>query len=176
MGGVQPPEMSRLTSADPMTWSIGRLLSTVARHLEAAWDDHLSGWGLSHATIPVLIHLLREPLSQRGLAERCGVTEQTMGRTIERMVRDGNIERSVHPEDRRAHRVSLTPSGRTKVLEAIDPSRAQRTLTDALTPAQQQQLREILATVVVSMRAQPDGPVAEHPTPPAADGDGHDQS
>lgn len=151
MDGVQPSEMSRMASNDPMTWSLGRLLSTVSRHVEAAWDNHLSGWGLSHATIPVLVHLLRGPRSQRGLAEACGVTEQTMGRTIERMLRDGTIQRDVHPADRRAHLVSLTDDGRSKVLEAVDPRPAQQAISDALTPEQQDQLRVLLATVVESM-------------------------
>ncbi|MGY4642795.1 MarR family winged helix-turn-helix transcriptional regulator [Cellulomonas sp. URHB0016] len=140
------------TSTDPAHWPVGRLLSAAARRVERDWDTHLAGWDLNHASQPALIHLVRSPLSQRELAARCGVTEQTMSKVVARLERTGYATRSRHSDDRRRHVVSITDAGRRALVDASDRALAEQLVTRGLTPAQVDQLRTLLAVV-----ARPDG-------------------
>jgi len=97
---------------DPASWPTGRLLSTASRLVEHAWVDALERVGLTHAGL-VALHLLQGgPLSQTELARRAHVEGQTMSRTLERLQREGFIERQPDAADRRRHVVSVTPVGR----------------------------------------------------------------
>lgn len=150
-------------SSDPAQWPVGRLLSAAARRVEREWNAHLAGWDLNHASLPVLVHLAREPRSQRELAALCGVTEQTMSRVLARMERTGYVGRAPHREDRRRHVITATPTGLAALASAADQRRAEEVVTRGLTPAQVEQLRSLLVLV-----ARPDD-AAAHPA--AADGD-----
>ena len=147
------------TSTDPADWTTGRMLSVAARRIERAWNAHLAGWDLNHASLPVLLHLLGGPLSQRSLASRIGVTEQTMSRTIGRLERTGLVTRTSHPSDRRQIDVTITAEGRTAALQAADPGRADDIVTRSLTAEQARQLRELLLLLVRQDEEHPpDGP------------------
>ena len=109
---------------DRMTqWPTGRLLSTAARLVENAWHEALDEQGLTHAGM-IVLHLLEGgTLSQNALASRARVQAQTMSRTIERLERDGFLERAPDPVDRRRQLVTRTEAGRvaaerTRSLEA----------------------------------------------------------
>jgi DNA-binding MarR family transcriptional regulator len=143
------------TSADPADWTAGRLLSAAARKVERAWNAHLASWDLNHASLPVLLHLLGGPRSQRELAALVGVTEQTMGRTVLRLERTGLVSRTVHSTDRRRVDVAITVDGRTAALEAADISRAEQLLTTALTDEQVAALRALLVLIVRQDDPQP---------------------
>jgi DNA-binding MarR family transcriptional regulator len=104
--GDPTPRREDLTS-----WPTGRLLSTAARLVEHAWFDRLAGHGLSHAGLVVLHELAEQPLSQRELAQRCQVTEQTMSRTLDRLQRSGHVSRGGDPRDRRRVLVHRTTEG-----------------------------------------------------------------
>jgi DNA-binding MarR family transcriptional regulator len=136
------------SSTDPTDWTAGRLLSAAARKVERAWNAHLAGWDLNHASLPVLLHLLAGPRSQREIAARVGVTEQTMSRTILRLERTGLITRSLHPTDRRRVDVAITADGRRAALEAADVPRAEQILADVLTAEQLADLRALLLLVL----------------------------
>lgn len=62
--------------------------------------------------------LAHEHLSQRALADLCGIEVTTMSRTIDRMVEAGYLVREVSPESRRTHCIGLTETGREKAVEA----------------------------------------------------------
>jgi MarR family transcriptional regulator, transcriptional regulator for hemolysin len=51
------------------------------------------------------------PLSQIGLADRLGVSPASMGRTIDRLVKDGLVKREPSATDRRLNRVVVTDAG-----------------------------------------------------------------
>ncbi|GIG19800.1 MarR family transcriptional regulator [Cellulomonas chitinilytica] len=135
------------TSTDPAQWPVGRLLSAAARRVERDWDAHLAGWDLSHASQPALVHLARSPLSQRELAARCGVTEQTMSKVVGRLERTGYVTRAPHPDDRRRHVLSITGTGRQALVAASDRMAADALVTRGLTPEQVVHLRALLAVV-----------------------------
>ncbi len=149
--------------AGPGAWPVGRLLSAAARRVERDWNAHLEAWDLNHASLPVLVLLLRGPSTQAQLAAASGVTEQTMSRVLARMQRTGYIERTSHETDRRKHRIAITPRGRAVAREAADPAPADALVTRDLTPEQAEQLRTLLA--IVARPPAPAGPAPAGPPP-----------
>ncbi|WP_307843989.1 MarR family winged helix-turn-helix transcriptional regulator [Sanguibacter suaedae] len=135
---------------DPSTWPTGRLLSHVARRLEREWNAHLEQWHLNHASLPVLLALLRSDHSQRELAAASDVTEQTMSRTVARLERTGYVTRVTSPSDARRHVVRLTDAGRTTVTHAAQVGPGEDIVARGLRPDQVTALREILVTMVAS--------------------------
>ena len=133
---------------DPSTWATGRLLSHVARGLERQWNNHLDDWGLNHASLPVLLHLLRGGKSQREIATMANVTEQTMSRTVARLERLGYVTRLPDPADARRHVVHLTDSGRDVAAEAARPESGELIAGAGLSPEQLESLRAILVDMV----------------------------
>ncbi|MBF4463122.1 MULTISPECIES: MarR family winged helix-turn-helix transcriptional regulator [unclassified Rathayibacter] len=92
-------------------WPTGRLLSTASRMVEHAWFGALAEIGLTHAGL-IVLHLLQGgPVAQKELAAAAHVEVQTMSRTIERLEREGHVERHSDPSDRRRQLVSLTAAG-----------------------------------------------------------------
>lgn len=140
-------------STDPADWPTGRLLSAAARRVEREWNAHLAGWDLNHASLPVLVHLLSGPMSQREIAAANDVSEQTMSRTLARMVRSGYITRTPHPTDRRRHTVAITDAGRAACAQAADPVAAEEMVVRGLSADQVDRLRELLLKVA---RAHPE--------------------
>jgi DNA-binding MarR family transcriptional regulator len=95
-------------------WPLGRLLSAAARSVERDWDERLRAIGLSHAAVVAIDILIRTgPTGADTIARTARVQPQTMSRTLERMERDGLVERTAHPADRRRRVVSVTPAGRS---------------------------------------------------------------
>lgn len=98
---------------EPEQWPIGRLLAAAARSVEREWDDRLRAIGLPHAGLIALDIALRTgPTGADTIARTARVQPQTMSRTLERLERDGLVERGPHPEDRRRRVVSVTDRGR----------------------------------------------------------------
>ena len=92
-------------------WPTGRLLSTASRLVEHAWLEALTALDLSHAGL-IVLHLLEGgPATQVDLAALARVEAQTMSRTVERLEREGFVERHPDPLDRRRRMVARTPSG-----------------------------------------------------------------
>lgn len=132
----------------PDHWPVGRLLSTAARRVERAWDAHLASWELNHASLPVLVHVSMTPLSQRELADACGVTEQTMSRVVARLERTGYVTRRRHDEDRRRHVIAITPDGARALAACADPGPAQEQVLGHLSPERRALLDDLLREVV----------------------------
>ncbi|PYY33616.1 MarR family winged helix-turn-helix transcriptional regulator [Curtobacterium sp. MCBD17_030] len=94
-------------------WPIGRLLAAASRAVEREWDERLRAIGLQHAALIALDIALRNgPTGADVIARTARVQPQTMSRTLERLERDGMIERSPHPEDGRRRLVTVTDHGR----------------------------------------------------------------
>jgi DNA-binding MarR family transcriptional regulator len=154
--GSDEQPWDRAASADPEDWPVGRLLSAAARRIEREWNTHLATWDLNHASLPVLVHLLAHPRSQRELAHVCGVTEQTMSRILTRMERTGYITRAADEVDRRRSVITVTDAGRSVAVRAADPRPAEAMTARGLTPQQVDQLRDLLAIVVRAHEDRPD--------------------
>jgi len=84
----------------------GRLLRTQA-------DAELSHLGVGAQSLGTLLRLAEDDgLTQAELSRRQRVEAPTMCRMIDRLERDGLVERRADPADRRATRVSLSAEGR----------------------------------------------------------------
>jgi MarR family transcriptional regulator, organic hydroperoxide resistance regulator len=150
-------------------WPVGRMLSAVARRIERAWDAHLASWDLNHASLPVLVHVTVAPMSQRELADACGVTEQTMSRVVARLERTGYVTRRPHADDRRRHVIDITPAGAAALAACADPRPAQEQVLGHLPPERRALLDELLRELVAPWELLP-GPVrpreTAHPSAP----------
>jgi len=113
-------------------WPTARLLSTAARLVEHAWDDVLAGYGLTHSRL-VILHLLDAgPATQRELARRSGMEEQTMGRMLRGMEERGHVRRERDPSDRRRSVVTVTPDGQRALAAVVGSTSAEDLLADVL--------------------------------------------
>ncbi|WP_316316605.1 MarR family winged helix-turn-helix transcriptional regulator, partial [Clavibacter michiganensis] len=83
------------------------------RRVERDWDERLREIGLPHAGLIAIDILIRTgPTGADTVARTARVQPQTMSRTLERLERDGLVERSPHPDDRRRRVVTVTEAGR----------------------------------------------------------------
>jgi MarR family transcriptional regulator, transcriptional regulator for hemolysin len=98
----------------PTSEPIGLLLTRTAKTLGRAFDDALAERGGSLASWVVLTSLAGGlHRSQRSIAADVGVEGPTLAHHLNRMELDGLVTRQRDPQNRRAHQVALTESGRT---------------------------------------------------------------
>jgi MarR family transcriptional regulator for hemolysin len=95
--------------------TLGRQLAATAKVTRAEFDARLGEVGGSLTAFIVLRLASEAPggleLSQRQLAERMGVEAPTMVRHLDRLEKEGLIERRRDARDRRVTRVTVTPAG-----------------------------------------------------------------
>ena len=86
------------------------LLGETARAWRACLDQRLKPLGLSQAKWLVLLHLSHggDAMIQKELAGRIGIEGPTLVGLLDRMARDGWLERRESAEDRRSKTVHLT--------------------------------------------------------------------
>jgi MarR family transcriptional regulator, transcriptional regulator for hemolysin len=84
---------------------VGHAYRTFARIVDA----QLRGLGLAMSQLPVLIVLKQgKPLPQAELARIAHVEQSSMAQLLNRMERDGLVERIADPADKRSRLISLT--------------------------------------------------------------------
>lgn len=89
--------------------SIGYWVGSMARALERAVNEELSPHGITIRQVQILACLaLRKQLSQIELADIVGIEPSTLVRTLDRMERDGWVERLPAPDDRRKKIIRAT--------------------------------------------------------------------
>ncbi len=101
----------------------------LARHYRLGVDGALTGLGLSDALALPVVLLGRRPdgVRQNVLADELGVEGPSLVRLLDKLVKDGLVERWEDPSDRRAKTVHLTQAGRAhseRASEALDAFRA----------------------------------------------------
>lgn len=112
---------------------IGYVLSDVARLIRTVFDRRVRDIGLTRAQWLVLTRLYRRPgASQTELADMLEVDRASAGRMIDRMEKNGWVERRSDDGDRRINRLYLTADARRahKAMWSI----AEATVDDALAP------------------------------------------
>ena len=93
-------------------WSTSRLLTTAARLVEHAWNERLLDIGITHAGYTTLGVLARQgTMTGARLALAVHVQAQTIGKTLEKLERQGLISRIRDSVDRRSQRVTITAAG-----------------------------------------------------------------
>lgn len=126
--------------------SLGAAIFATARRLAAAMTKELEPHGITFTQWNVLALLMRKDgLTQAQIAKSCGIEAPTACRLLDRMERDGWIQRRVHKQDRRCKYIYL----RTQSLPIWNRMTAaamrvrERALQD-LSPSQQDQLLRTL--------------------------------
>jgi MarR family transcriptional regulator, transcriptional regulator for hemolysin len=128
---------------------IGYVLSDVARLIRTVFDRRVRDIGLTRAQWLVLTRLYRRPgASQTELADMLEIDRASAGRMIDRMQKNGWVERRADSEDRRINRLYLTDDARRahKDMWAV----AEATVDDALAPlsvAEREQFTRLAARV-----------------------------
>lgn len=94
--------------------TIGVLISRVARQMRVRFDQRAKDLNLTRAQWRTIACVRHKPgATQRQLAELLEVGEATAGRSLDRLVEAGWVERRADPGDRRSYRVfpteALTP-------------------------------------------------------------------
>ena len=98
----------------PMDERFSAALHTTARIWKVGLDRRLKFLGLSQAGWMAIAMTAKSatPMSQTELANAVGVEAPTMVPMLDRLVRDGLVERQPSPTDRRIKLVALTDAGR----------------------------------------------------------------
>ena len=92
--------------------SIGYLLANAHKQTMGMLAECLAPMGVTPAQWQVLVVLWEEDgIVQRELAERMVIEQATLTRTLDRMERDGFVERRRDEHDRRRFRVFVTENG-----------------------------------------------------------------
>ncbi|MBI2355010.1 MAG: MarR family transcriptional regulator [Deltaproteobacteria bacterium] len=94
--------------------SIGFLLAKAYQRACALFKEEFDRYELTPQQFGLLAFLwIEDGLSQAELSARSQIDRTTMGGIIDRLEKEGLIERRHHPEDRRAYQVFLTPRGKS---------------------------------------------------------------
>lgn len=111
--------------------SLGYLVNHAARLLERALAEQIVPHGAWTGYFPVLLALWEEDgRTQAELVRLVDVEQPALANTLRRLERDGLVDRTPDPADRRAARIHLTARGRT--LEATLTKQARRVNERAL--------------------------------------------
>jgi DNA-binding MarR family transcriptional regulator len=137
--------------ADPRITAMG-LLAEVVGGLHSRFNIQLAEHDLSPAEFEVLLRLGRTPggsLRMSDLAAQTQLTTSGITRVVDRLERDGLVERRACPTDRRGSFAQLTPAGFDR-LDAVLPGHVELIetwLTGRYTPDQLDMLLGLLRVI-----------------------------
>jgi DNA-binding MarR family transcriptional regulator len=135
--------------------SLGYLINRAARAFASRLGSELRPFEVGIGQWAVLMHLWgNDGMTQAQLARRVAIEQPTMVRTIDRMERDGLVNRRPDPNDGRASRITLTERG-WNLRDALVPlaDGVNRAATESLTDEELATLRRLLAKLVSSEAA-----------------------
>lgn len=143
----------RVRSGDP---AVDALLGTAHQIREQA-NATLATCGLSLWTFKSLRALCElGPSRSVDLGEHLGIAARTVTGAVDVLEAEGLVERQVHPTDRRAHLIVLTPKGDERLKDAtLAHRRFIARVTRSLSEDDRDTLIRLLA--VVSADVEPDG-------------------
>lgn len=105
-----------MTSASELTAHTGYWMRMVSNAVSQEFSRKVSGEDVTVAEWSFMRALYDlEPTPPSVLAERMGMTKGAISKLAERLVAKGLVERAENQQDKRAHRLSLTTEGRTKI-------------------------------------------------------------
>ncbi|GAC1468946.1 MAG: MarR family transcriptional regulator [Desulfuromonadaceae bacterium] len=126
--------------------SIGFLLSKGYQRAWAILREEIEQYDLTPPQFALLAFLWQQDgLTQVELSEKGQIDRSTIGGLIDRLERNGLLERRQHPQDRRAYRIYLTEQG--KAMESTLSACAERSLkrfTSCLNEDELKELRRML--------------------------------
>ncbi len=93
---------------------------TTARRIDAGCAELLTRHDLSEGRLAALLAVSAEPgVTPRALGDRLEVTSATVTGLLDRLERDGLIERQPHARDRRTHTLTTTTAGEQLISELV---------------------------------------------------------
>ena len=113
--------MTKDLLSDPRITAAG-LLAEASSGLTAKTMAQLNEHGLGQVDFDVLIRLARSPgqqLRMSDLAAQTGLSTSGITRVVDRLERDGLVERRACPTDRRGSFTAITKTGEAKLLAAL---------------------------------------------------------
>jgi MarR family transcriptional regulator for hemolysin len=126
--------------------SVGCWVVSTAHALHKALNEELSHHGITYRQWQVLAWLALEgELAQAELSERIGIEAPTLAGVLDRMARDGWIERESSPSDRRKKLVR--PAPRAEQVWSRMVACARKVRARALAGIDERRIRELRATL-----------------------------
>jgi DNA-binding MarR family transcriptional regulator len=110
----QLADAGRAPLESDLGWALGMAFRAYVKSADAAVAD-LPGGLRSYQVLAEAAQNL--PCSQQALGHRIGIDRSVMTYLVDDLVAAGLVDRQPDPADRRARRVVLTPSGRTRLAE-----------------------------------------------------------
>lgn len=134
--------------------SFGYLVNLLARLFIRALDRRIGAHGLAHGQFPALLMVWERPgLTQAEIAAAVSVEQPTMANTLNRMERDGLVERRPDPDDRR--RALIFPSERALAIRdevLAEASAVNAQATRGMSEAEQAEATRLLRRMIGNLR------------------------
>ena len=132
---------------------IGYLLNRTALQIREMVQEVLKPFGIVPPHLGVLTTLATEgPQTQRALGATLRIDPTTMVWLIDALEKKGWVRRQEHPEDRRAHLVTLSPRGEATFHEtAREMDRIEKQFLATLSHKEQDDLRRLLTKLFASV-------------------------
>jgi MarR family transcriptional regulator for hemolysin len=136
--------------------SAGYLTNWAARLFARAIERRLAGG--NSGPMPVFFALQNGgEMTQKALAQLAAVEQPTMANTLNRMERDGLVQRTPDPNDRRSAQVSLTPLGLERAKAAfISAIEVNGIATEALRPEEREQFYGMMRRIIAALERDAD--------------------
>jgi len=129
--------------------SLGFLLAKAYQRAFAIFKNELEPYELTLPQFGILRFLWqKDGITQVELSEKCQVDRTTLGGLIDRLERNGLVERHPHPTDRRAYQIRLSKKGKDLEIPIMECSeRAISKLTIGLKDTDILELTRLLETL-----------------------------
>jgi MarR family transcriptional regulator for hemolysin len=115
-----PREPVRVPAKRTRKRSVALKVTVIARQLRVTFDQSAEQSGLTRAQWTMIATVARNPgATQRMIAEALEVREITAGRLVDRLCKEGYLQRRENPSDRRAYSVYLTRASQP-LLDKLD--------------------------------------------------------
>lgn len=138
--------------------SAGYWICSAAHEMGRAINEELATQGITHRQWEVLAWLsfLQREMTQSELAEQMRIEAPTLVGVLDRMARDGWIERVPDPGDRRKKLIRVTDQVEPVWARMVQcATRVRAKATAGLSPEQLTQLRETLAHIRANLAGEP---------------------
>jgi DNA-binding MarR family transcriptional regulator len=145
---------------DPSPMAVIGRLSRVSRAVERRLEEVFARHGLQSWGFDMLATLRRSgppfEMTPTELVDSLMVSTSAMTNRIDRLAAAGYLQRRPDPRDRRAVQIRLTPAGRQLIDQVlVEHLDNERTIVEALTPAEQDQLAALLRRLGAALHAAP---------------------
>lgn len=129
--------------------SVGYWITITSHFYQEALNQELIPYGITFRQFQVIGWLVYEgPLSQVELAERMMIEPPTLVRILDRMERDGWIQRESDPKDRRRKVIKVLPEAKPVWLKMVSClKRLRKKATQGMTEDQVETLKTLLIQV-----------------------------